>query len=259
VLLGGLPFPGGRGRVFVQAIRSRFIPFLRRPNALPIVQIFGGRGIMGHRNAGRQRRKLAGDTAGRSHREMGSPVAARLQAATVFMASLGGILTNGQEAMGATGSSIEYVFTNGGVMNEILACIGCIIFPLILFMGLACLIVTRKKQWFRQYLSKPDIYVISFICGIQIYMIISAISISVTQEKLSFSNIITDIFIFLGVILGFYLPYWAICAPFHLPYLFRAWRGKKQRGRRDVIYVTGIFTVVFIYACIFWFANSGVE
>jgi hypothetical protein len=218
-------------------------------------------GIMGLTNDGRQRREFAGGTAGQSYREMGSPTSARMRAVTAFMASLGGILTNGQAAMGATetGSSVEYVFTNGGIIIEILACIGYIIIPLILSMGLSRFVIVKRKRWFRQNLAKSDIYVISYICGIQIYMIISAIYISVTQEKLSFSGLIINLFIFLSVIAGVYLPYWAICAPWHLPYLVRAWQGNKQRGRRDVIYVTGISTIVLIYACIFWFANSGAE
>ncbi|MGB8841680.1 MAG: hypothetical protein WCC64_11475, partial [Aliidongia sp.] len=164
-----------------------------------------------------------------------------------------------ERLLGATGNSVEYVFTNGGAVNEILACIGYIIIPLMLSMGLAYLIINRKRQLFRQFLSNPDIYVLSFICGMQIYMIISAFCISLIQEKLSISELITKLFIFLSVISGVYLPYWAICAPYHLPYLVRAWRGEKQQGRRDVIYVTGIVTIILIYACIFWFANSGVE
>jgi hypothetical protein len=86
---------------------------------------------------GRQRQAFARGTAGRSNREMGAPKFARMRAATAFMASLGGILTKGHEAMGATGNSVEYVFTNGGAVNEILACIGYIIIPLMLSMGLA--------------------------------------------------------------------------------------------------------------------------
>jgi hypothetical protein len=208
---------------------------------------------------GRQRQAFARGTAGRAYREMGAPKSASMRVATAFMASLGGFLTKSQEAMGATGNSVEYVFTNSGVVNEILACISYVIIPILLSMGMAYLVITRKKQWFRQYLSNPDIYVLSFICGIQIYMIISAVTISLTQEKLSFSWIVVNISIFLAVIVGFYLPYWAICAPCHLPYLVRAWRGEKQQGRREVIYVTGILAIILTYACIFWFANSGVE
>jgi hypothetical protein len=216
---------------------------------------------VGHISDGRYRRGFTRGVADRVPRETAALLSAGKRAATAVMASLGGISTNGQVAMGATdvSDSVEYVFTNGGVMNEILACVSYIFVPLALSTVLAYRIITRKKHWFRQNLSSSEVNALSFICGMQIYAIISPFCITFIEEKLNLSMLIENINVVVLIIFGIYLPYWVICGPCHLPYLIRVLRGKNQSGSKDVIYITGVLAVILIYSFIFWFDNSGVE